>query len=1147
MRVRKQGLLMVALYLGLCSIHRPLQVLAWQDETTSPSTATESITQPNAEQLAFFESKIRPLLIDRCVECHSDADPESGLSLESKAGLFRGGKLGTAVVPGKPKESLLFSAVNHDEFLKMPPKDKLATADLAALSKWVAMGAPWPDNANPTKPPVSTPSPTPSEHQASPFSDEQRQFWAYQPIRRPDAPETEDVSAGQNPIDAFIQARLRDKGISPSPVASKADLIRRASYDLTGLPPDEEDIQSFVADTSPDAFAKVIDRLLASPRYGERWGRHWLDVARFADSNGLDENIAYANAFRYRDYVIASLNQDKPYDRFVQEQIAGDLLGPDPDSSDPLDRFVGTGFLAIGAKMLAEDDPVKMQMDIIDEQLSVLCQAFMGITIGCARCHDHKFDPFQAADYYALAGIFKSSQTMENHKVVARWYERPIATDEQLEEIRRCDEEIAVSKKQLAEVDATVRERVRDEIRKTVAPSLIAAQRYEAFSARSLEELGKGQNQSDQPYRVDSGYALIEAEGFHRGGAIRDLDNYGKDIGVLISAGPCHVEYDIHVEHAGTYALEIRYAAEERRPLKLYVDGKEVTPPVAGMVTGGWYPDSQNWFVTNLLNLSAGRHVIQFESRRVFPHLDKFALVYQTTVDQAWPFGQPPLALSRASLELGVPYPIVALWRTYLNKLKNAEPQPEMDPLFQLWVKVIESKSSFDETWQKIASELNSDSPMRNRTPAMLREVLAQTPPRSLDELAALYQSLIQRWLPLETTDEKAKGELNALLGTDSPLFGPQGEMEKFYTSQEQTRAEEFNQRIADIESRRPNPPMAMGVTESQPEDLKIHMRGSHLVLGTLVSRRVPKVLSHVEQPPIGSGSSGRLELAQWITNPHHPLTARVMANRIWHWHFGRGIVPSVDNFGLLGLKPTHPELLDWLASELMDNQWSIKHMHRTIMLSRTYQTSGLWQATASEVDPENELLWRFRRRRLTAEETRDSIIAVGTGLDQLMGGSLMKTENHTYVNNTTGINAIDYSGVRRTVYLPVIRSGVFDVLQTLDFPDPAMINGERQTSTVAPQALMMMNSDLVAEQTLEIAKQLQSESADDATRIATVYRRILKRSPSDVEKVASLAFLEKARLTTREATVDAGQFEINLWQAFSRVLISSNEFSYIE
>jgi Protein of unknown function (DUF1553)/Protein of unknown function (DUF1549)/Planctomycete cytochrome C len=1095
---------------------------------------------PSPDEVVFFESKIRPLLHQRCVECHSDSNPESGLSLESKEGLLRGGKLGNAVSPGKPKESLLISAVNHDEFLKMPPKDKLATGELALLTKWVAMGAPWPNDSNANMHEAKLPD---SEGNAQfQFTDEQKSFWAYQPLRRPALPQmanSTETDKPLSPIDGFINEKLLSKGLHQSPPASRRDLIRRATYDLTGLPPAEDEVEQFLADTSADAYASLIDRLLASPRYGEKWGRNWLDVARFADSNGLDENIAYANAYRYRDYVVDSFNCDKPYDRFVQEQIAGDLLPPLAEKNaaraDPLDRFIATGFLAIGAKMLAEDDPMKMQMDIIDEQLSTLCQAFMGMTIGCARCHDHKFDPLPTADYYSLAGIFKSSKTMENHNVVARWYERPLADESELDRVKAIDEEIKAIKASVEELNDATKKRAREDIQKSAGRALLATVQANEFARRSSQRLTAGLNQATEPYSVKNGYALIEAEGFHRGDMIRDTENYGKDIGVVISSGAAHAEYDLDVEHAGRYTIEIRYAAAERRPIRIQLDGKEIQRSAANEVTGSWQPESQVWFISGTAQLGSGRHTLRFESKRVIPHIDKVALVYQT--NEAWPFGEEPLALSRSGLDLGISYPVLSLWRDYISKGAD---DSTTSPFFSLWTRLSSIEANDESQLAKLLAELETESTLRTETPAVLRDVLLAQKPSTREHVAAAYQTAIDTIVSTEDRNPEIESLREELLKKNSPLSGPKKEIERFYVAGEQSRADELASQLTESEKKRPQLPMAMGVTESKPEDLRIHLRGSHVVLGKLVSRRFPQVITREEQPTIPSSNSGRLELAQWMTRPDHPLTSRVIANRLWHWHFGRGIVPSVDNFGMLGQKPTHPELLDWLACELVDNGWSLKHLHRTIMLSDTYQASSQFQEVGYEADPENELLWRFRRRRLTGEEIRDSIIAVGIGVDHSMYGSLMNVANHAYVNSTGGAGVLNYDTARRSVYLPVIRSGVFDVLQTLDFPDPSMSSGERQTSTVAPQALLMMNSDLVHEQSLTIAEQLLKMPLEDVQRIVAAFNRILKRHPSVEEITTASKFIHEAGLSAQSTST-------TVWQSLCRVLISSNEFSYIE
>ncbi len=1118
--------------------------------------------EPSLEAIDFFESKIRPLLLNRCVECHGDSEPEGEFSLSSRDGLMRGGKLGPAVVPGKPKESLLISSINHDEFLKMPPKEKLPTNELVLLSKWVSMGAPWPStisNGGGPKPRESAKVSSERNPEQIEFTEEQKSFWSYQPLRWPKPPSDVPSEWASTPIDSFVLEKLQAKGLMPSKPSSKQVLIRRATYDLIGLPPTEEEIEAFLNDSSPDAFSNVVDRLLASPRYGEKWGRHWLDLARFADSNGLDENIAYANAFRYRDYVISSFNRDTPYDRFVQEQIAGDLLEPNPDESSTngsiLGRYAATGFLAIGAKMLAEDDPLKMQMDIIDEQLSTLCQAFMGMTIGCARCHDHKFDPIPTADYYALAGIFKSTKTMENHKVVAKWFERPLATQSELEVIRKADLEIEAVNASIATLNEESRARVAKEIQNSIANALIATVRYEEFVSMAQQKLTQGLDHGDRAYSVNAGYALIEAEGFQRGTVTRETEKEEKETRVIVSQSAANAEFDLEVEHSGRYAIEFRYAASGRRPVRLLLDGIEVSPSILAESTESGQPKNQTWVVAGFMEITAGRHVLRFESKKAIPRIDKFALVFQNNA--AWPFGVAPVSLSRSGMDLGITYSVLSLWRNYLDNVRQrVDNDSNGESLFSLWLRFRDSTSDFKSVSQQIYMELAMDTPLRNQTPTVLRDALSLQP-NSLEGVAAAIEVAAHRVLATDPKSGDAIGKLREeLLNKASPLAGPEKDIPRFFSDSERARFIELEATLADIKSRRPNPPMAMGVTESQPEDLKIHLRGSHLVFGKLAKRRFPQILTSTNSTPIRDATSGRLELAQWMTRPDHQLTSRVMVNRVWHWHFRRGVVSSVDNFGLLGQKPTHPELLDWLASQFVANHWSVKHLHRTIMLSQTYQMGAQAQATAAEVDPENELRWQFQRRRLTGEEIRDSILAVGKGLDSTMFGTLMKVENHSYVNSTGAGGVLNYANPRRSIYLPVIRSGVFEVLQTLDFPDPAMSSGERQTSTAAPQALLMMNSDLVQEQTQFLAEQITNTSMDDRQRISTAYRRILKRPPTMDEVTIAENFLRNARSTANLVADNSNlekppakelPSELLLWQGFCRVLISSNEFSYVE
>jgi hypothetical protein len=791
----------------------------------------------------FFEKKVRPVLVANCLGCHGEPGKQvkGGLKLTSRAELLAGGDSGPAVVPGKPDQSTLIRAVRYDGDVKMPPKGKLRDDEIADLTRWVKDGAVWPDlgERGPSGPRVSGPL----------FTAQQKAFWAFQPVREPTLPEiTNRKSQIANPIDAFILARLDGAGLRPAPPADRRTLIRRVTFDLTGLPPTPQEVDAFVNDRSPDAWEKVVDRLLASPAYGERWGRHWLDVARYADSNGLDENTAFANAWRYRDYVIKSFNDDKPYDRFIREQLAGDLQ---PDGGP--DGLTATGFLVLGPKLLAEPDKQKMLLDIADEQLDTTGKTFLGLTLGCARCHDHKFDPIPTRDYYGLLGVFTSTRTMQGLRTVAQAFERS--------------------------AEGTVR------------PEVVAAR------AR-LEELRKE-------------VKALEAE-------------FGKT-----------PESDKEKRH------EIHLKAEEKRA---EIKKLEATtpPPVIVLAVEEGSADAYGTQPRNLYVQARGNY---------------------------------------------------------------STPGVEAAPLF-----------------------------------------------------------------------------LRILAGEDQPPFVPL----------------------------KPNPTDKLEVDKIR--------------YGQIRER------------------SGRMELANWIASPSNPLTARVMVNRVWQHHFGEGIVRTPDNFGKLGDRPSHPELLDWLAVQFVQNGWSLKKLHRLILLSNAYQQGTAHDPRAATADPDNRLLWRFHRRRLEAEAIRDGMLSVSGNLDRTMGGSLLSNGNFEYVNNEHSRGEVRYHNARRSVYLPVIRNNVYDFFQTFDFPEPHVPNGKRAVTVVAPQALYLMNNPFVAEQAAAFAGLLLKLPGTDEDRVNAAYLRAFARPASVAEVARAVRFLREY-----EAALPEGETRrATAWQAWCHVLFASSEFLYV-
>ena len=773
---------------------------------------------PRQDDIAFkfFEDKVRPILALHCYECHGPASGagKAKLRIDSLDALLKGRRSGPALVPGAPEQSLLIMAVLHEGDVAMPPKKKLSGLEIDRLTSWIKMGAPWPGAGQ-------GPSVASRGSSGPRWDDRARSFWAFQPPRQTRPPAVANSRWPLSPIDRFILAKLEEKGLVPASPAQKRVLLRRATLDLTGLPPSFDEIESFLADESPMAFERVVDRLLASPHYGERWGRHWLDLVRYADSNGMDDNLAYSDAWRFRDYVIAAFNADKAYDRFVTEQLAGDLLAElEPQRRDEL--VIATGFLALGPKMLAEDDPVKQQMDIVDEQLDTTCRVFMALSMGCARCHDHKFDPLDMSDYYALAGIFKSTRTMLS-------------------------------------------------------------------------------------YRVDS-----------------------------------------------------------------------------------------KWNVTGLGDIQRALHLDDLEQ----------------IIDR-------------------------------------------------------------------------HDNLLVNGNPAKMGGEVREAHTRLLDE---------------------AKREYAAI-------------------------------------------PKAMAVVDGTPGDLEIFLRGNHLSRGPVVPRRFPAILAGGERPPISPKQSGRLELARWLSQPDHPLAARVIVNRVWRWHFGRGLVGSVDNFGRLGQLPTHPALLDWLAHRLIEQDWSLKRLHREIVLSRAYQMSTEWNQQASQVDPENTLWWRMLRRRMEAEELRDSILAAGGLLLTRMGGTLLQTEPFQDLS-AGGLSrrAALYESSRRSIYLPILRGALYEVYRTFDFPDPAYSSGDRSVTTVAAGALFMMNSPIVNRACTGLAQDLLDDARmNDGERMESACQRILGRPATAQDLELWAAFLKRYQRAAVPAEAAPNTRRAVAWRGLCRALLSSNEFIYVD
>jgi hypothetical protein len=771
---------------------------------------------------SFFELKIRPILADTCFKCHGGEKVSNGLRVNSRENLLRGGESGPAIVPGNPDESLLIKAIRYsDEHPQMPPDKRLTDEQISDFVRWVRNNALWPKSVAFDKSAA-------------------RRHWAFQRVKAIDPPP--DASGwSETPVDQFIAARMRKEGIRPVGLADRRTLIRRLYFDLIGLPPAPDDCEAFVADESPDAYAKLVDQLLASPHYGERWGRHWMDVARYADTAGDNADYPIPEVRLYRDYVIDSFNSDKPYDQFVREQIAGDILAKDGPKEKYAERIVATGFLALSRRYAT--GPYELWHLTLEDAIETAGRAFMGLTLRCARCHDHKFDPVTKEDYYALYGIFASTQF-------------PWAGAEEFASMKRPREHFAA----------------------LLLPS-DASERLAAHG-RKLKELSA------------------------------EIERLEKDAELAARAA---------------------------------------------------------------------------EHKQVHPQL----------------------------------------------KAK-------------------------------------------------------------LDQLRGVRQTLLRSNLPKDL-------------------------------------------------------PGAYAVQEGKPVHANIQIRGEPSLLGPLVRRSVIKFLAGDRPVTIPEGSSGRLQLAEWLTRTDHPLTARVMVNRIWQHHFGKGLAGTPSNFGVRGEEPTHPELLDWLAAQFIKNGWSIKAMHRTILLSKTYQLSSNDDDANTRKDPGNRWYWRHDRRRLDAEAIRDSILAVSGNLDLSRPGPHpfppMDKWGWTQHNPFKDV----YPSNHRSVYLMTQRLQRHPFLALFDGPDTNTTTDARGSSTVPLQALFMMNSTFMTEQAESLARRLIAASGDARARIDLAHRLAWGRHamPGEIEKG------ERYVTTFRREAIEAGtssqDVELEAWSSYTRVILSANEFVYVD
>ncbi len=881
----------------------------------------------DAEKVQFFEARIRPVLVEHCLQCHREKKQNGKLRLDSRAAVLKGGVSGPALVPGKAKDSLLIRAIRHaDPDLAMPAKAaKLSDAIIADFEKWINMGAPDPRDGAPKQSlGASSTGATGVDWKSA------RAFWSFQQPKMPALPNVRDAKWIKTPIDRFIRAKLELENLQPVRPATRVELIRRATFDLTGLPPTPEEIESFLKDESPTAFDKVIDRLLVSPHYGERWGRYWLDVARYAEDQAHTfAVIPNTNAWRYRDWVIAAFNDDMPYDRFVKLQIAADFI--EKDDAGRIKHLPALGFFGLGAQYYKDvaqqfnNEAAKALADELDDRIDTLTRGFLGLTVSCARCHDHKYDPIPQLDYYSLAGVFKSCE---------------------------------IGNVTLA--DQAAQDRVKKH----------------AERINQVEEAGK---------------ALVRPE---------------------------------------NTALAERFK-----------------------------PDVARY-------LLATRHYLIAKKNQ--PNLNVARYAKEANLDGEY--------LNR-----------------FLEGLKKG-PNGSMVNVFR----------RYTEEEEKKAVQFAKNFELQVHDAMALRD----------------------QKMPLD----KVQTDIVAWLFGDVGIFAPNEKLlQSKLTPEKMQRRDELKsewKKLQEADDAKPLP-IAHGLKELTPVNMNVYKRGNPATLGELAPRRFLRVLGG-DKPKQFTQGSGRLELADAVASKDNPLTARVMVNRIWQHHFGRALVDSPSNFGQLGEKPSHPELLDYLACRFMESGWSIKALHRDIMRSAVYQLSSASSDTNASRDGDNRWLWRMNRRRLDVESFRDTLLAVAGKLDLKLGGP------------TTNLAEAD--NVRRTVYAKISRHDLNGLLRIFDFPDPNITSERRNETTVPQQQLFVLNNAFMIETAKSLATRIGKESEDDTGRVQRAFLLAYGRPPSKIESQLFVAFLRET-----DSPEEARDNRLSRLERFALILFGTNEFIYLD
>ncbi len=957
-----------------------------------------------------FEAKIRPLLISKCLTCHNEKKISGGLRLDQRELILKGGDSGAAMTPGHPEDSLLFKAVQRSSDVSaMPPDDdkKLRPDEIESIKQWITEGAVWPA--------------THSELKAE-------SHWAFEPVKVADDTPPADPEWGTNPIDHYILRSMRAHQLEPLPEADKYTLIRRLSFGLTGLPPTAEDVDAFLADTSDDAYDKIVDRLLATQQYGEHFGRKWLDVVRYADTAGENSDHPLPHAWRYRNWVINAFHSNKPYDAFIREQLAGDLFLKDAAPEEYAAGVTATGYLAI-ARRFGHDIDADMHLTM-EDTIDTLGKSFLGLSLGCARCHDHKFDPISAKDYYALYGVFESTRfafpgcepKQQPRDLV------PLIPPATMES------RFAPLKTQMEQLRATIGEQ----------------EKSLAISSESLKNA-----------RISEAQPLASGE-IADGGSQLITNADGTSISCELHKGDLLL---LTVAPGGNHGADSTLVQLTIRDSNL-ASAVWSTDDVIDVIGNGNPSVTANGGAWTFLNAASGYSLLP----------EYINSIEGQTSLSAWRQGDTPSVFVNRSASP------VKVWTTLPARSFFVHPGPT-GPVAIAW---------------KCPSDIH----------ASINGTIADAHP-----------------------------------GAD----GIQWKLERIRDAEFQHQIDETTKSLAEIRTNREQlekleretiVPVAYAVTEGTPRNTRLHQRGDPAVPGEEVPRRIPTIFG--DHSLANPNESGRRELADWIASPQNPLTARVMVNRLWQWHFGRGLVATPNDFGTRGALPTHPELLDYLAAYFVRSGWDIRTLNRLIVQSRTYR-----QASVASSDPNAVWLRGYPRQRLTAEELRDSLLAVSNELDRSPGESHPFPPESSWGFSQHGPFAAEYETNRRSVYVMQKRNRRTRFFALFDGADPNASTPVRDVTTVPTQALFFMNDGFVTRTAATIAQKAMKQEGTDADRLNWLTRSIFGRAATEAE-LQDLAELQQSERAEETAGSEL-KANASVWSAMTRIMLSSNEFLYVD